>query len=455
MALDPQVEKILLWSRRARAPEYYDIGAQAAREHYARAVATLDIAPPAVHEVLDFSMPLAGRTLGVRQYAPWPHHWTEPRPTLVYFHGGGFTIGSLETHDRVCRALALAGDCLVFSVDYRLAPENRFPAAADDAFDAFAWIRSEAASLGVDLARLAVGGDSAGGTLAAACAIHARDQGWPLALQLLIYPGLSPDQQTGSHRRLAEGYLLDARTIQWFFEQYLRSPEDRLDWRFAPLLAPDLRGIAPAWIAAAEYDPLHDEALAYAQRLRESEVPVELVDYPGMIHSFFQHAGFVPAARRAHADAGAALRRAFADKGTLVLRCGAWNEFGKAAGRIRRKVFVCEQGVPAELEWDANDSLSLHCVACFDGEPIATGRLRPDGHIGRMAVLPPWRRSGVGGRILERLVTLARERGDDQVRLNAQQYVAAFYARHGFEAEGEPFMEAGIRHVAMRRLLRD
>ncbi len=313
MALDPQVEKILLWSRRARAPEYYEIGAQAAREHYERAAGTLDIPTPALHEVQDFEMPLAGRSLHVRQYAPWPHTWSEPRPTLLYFHGGGFTIGSVNTHDRVCRVLALGGDCLVFSVDYRLAPEHRFPAAADDAFEALAWVHSEAASLGIDLARLAVGGDSAGGTLAAASAIHARDQGWPLVLQLLIYPGLSPDQRTESHQRLADGYLLDSLTIQWFFEQYLRSPEDRLDWRFAPLLAPDLRGVAPAWIAAAEYDPLHDEALAYEQRLREAGVPVELADYPGMIHSFFQHGGFVPAAGRAHADASAALRRAFVD----------------------------------------------------------------------------------------------------------------------------------------------
>jgi acetyl esterase len=311
MALDPQIEKILLWAARANAPSYPEIGAPAARAHYERAVATLDVATPELHEVQDFEIPLAGRNLRTRQYAPWPHHWSEPRPALVYFHGGGFTIGSIETHDRVCRQLARNGDCLVFSVDYRLAPEHRFPAAVDDAFDSLAWIRSEANALGVDIERLAVGGDSAGGTLAAACAIHARDQGWPLALQLLLYPGLSHDQNTDSHRRYAEGYLLDSETIDWFFGQYLGKPEERLDWRFAPLLAADLGGLAPAWIAAAEYDPLHDENLAYAERLRAAGVSVTLVDYPGMIHAFFQHAGFVPAARRAHEDAGAALRRAF------------------------------------------------------------------------------------------------------------------------------------------------
>jgi len=314
MALDPQVEKILLWAKRAHAPEFHEIGAQAARAHYERVAGTLDVVSPELHEVDDFDIRLRGRTLRVRQYAPWPHHWSEPRPALLYFHGGGFTIGSIDTHDRVCRLLAKNGDCLVYSVDYRLAPEHKFPAAADDAFESLAWIRAEAQSLGIDLSRFAVGGDSAGGTLAAACAIHAREHNWPLALQLLIYPGLSHDQNTVSHHRYADGYLLDAETIQWFFAQYLRGPEDRLDWRFAPLLLPDPGGLAPAWIAAAEYDPLHDENLAYAQRLREAGVPVELVVYRGMIHSFFQHGGFVPAARRAHADAGAALRRAFGSK---------------------------------------------------------------------------------------------------------------------------------------------
>ncbi|HRO59940.1 MAG TPA: alpha/beta hydrolase [Burkholderiaceae bacterium] len=311
MPLDPQVEKILLWASRSNAPEYFDIGAQAARAHYEKVAGVLDIVAPPLHEVHDFEMPLAGRTLRVRQYAPWPHHWSTPRPALVYFHGGGFTIGSVDTHDRVCRVLALGGDCLVFSVDYRLAPEHKFPTAVDDAFDSLAWLRDEAGAFGIDAERLAVGGDSAGGTLAAACAIHARNQGWPLALQLLIYPGTSPDQRTDSHERYASGYILDAPTIQWFFGNYLRNGADRHDWRFAPLVAEDLRGLAPAWIAAAEYDPLRDEDLAYAQRLREAGVPVEFVEYPGMIHAFFQHAGFVPAVRKAHEDAGAALRRAF------------------------------------------------------------------------------------------------------------------------------------------------
>lgn len=138
-----------------------------------------------------------------------------------------------------------------------------------------------------------------------------------------------------------------------------------------------------------------------------------------------------------------------------TLRCGDWSELGEHAGRIRTEVFVREQGVPADLEWDTNDALCIHCVAYAGAEPVATGRLLPDGHIGRMAVLGAWRRSGAGGEILERLVALASERGDRIVRLHAQQYVEAFYHRHGFETEGEPFTEAGIPHVAMRRLIAD
>ena len=311
MSLDPQVEKILYWAERASAPAYSAIGAPLARIMYAKAVATLDVAPLPLHDVHDLEVELPGRTLTVRQYAPREHSWGEPMPALLYFHGGGFTIGSIETHDRLCRVLAAGADCLVYSVDYRLAPEHPFPAAADDAFDALEWIHREALSLGVDPERIAIGGDSAGGTLAAAGAIHARDKSIGLALQLLIYPGLGSRQDTDSHRRLARGFLLDADVVQWFFRQYLRSDVDRDDWRFAPLMAPSLARVAPAWIALAQYDPLVDEGLSYAERLESAGVSVTTIVYEGMIHSFFQHAGFVVKARKAHADACAALRSAF------------------------------------------------------------------------------------------------------------------------------------------------
>ncbi len=311
MALDPQVEKILYWAQRASAPPYPEIGAQLARAAYAKAAATLDVAPVPLHDVRDLQVALPGRTLTVRQYAPREHTWAEPMPALLFFHGGGFTIGSIDTHDRLCRVLAAGADCLVYSVDYRLAPEHPFPAAADDAFDMLAWIDREALSLGVDPKRIAVGGDSAGGTLAAASAIHARDQGIELVMQLLIYPGLGARQDTDSHQRLARGYLLDADVIQWFFRQYLRSEIDRDDWRFAPLMAPSVARVAPAWLGLAEFDPLVDEGLSYAERLETAGVPVTAVVYEGMIHSFFQHAGFVVKARKAQQDACGALRRAF------------------------------------------------------------------------------------------------------------------------------------------------
>lgn len=312
MPIDPQIEKILYWAARASTPPYQLLGAPLARLAYARAVVTLDVAPRPLRDVSDLKLELPGRTITVRQYTPREHTLAEPMPALLFFHGGGFTIGSIETHDRLCRVLSAGGDCLVFSVEYRLAPEHRFPAAVDDAFGALHWLVDEAVGLGVDPARIAVGGDSAGGTLAAACAIHARDEGIALALQMLIYPGLAARQDTESHQRLRSGYLLDAEAIQWFFAHYLRSDADRDDWRFAPLMAPSLARVAPAWIALAEYDPLVDEGLSYAERLQAAGVPVTAKVYEGMIHAFFQHAGFVVRAREAHADACAALRAAFA-----------------------------------------------------------------------------------------------------------------------------------------------
>ncbi|MEK9776046.1 MAG: alpha/beta hydrolase [Quisquiliibacterium sp.] len=311
MPLNPQVEKIIYGAQRSATPAFPALGAKLARIAYEKAIVSVDIAPVPMYQVSDLAVELAGRTLTVRQYASREHSWAEPMPALLFFHGGGFTIGSVDTHDRLCRMLAHGADCLVYSLDYRLAPEHRFPAAADDAFDTLGWLDREALSLGVDPARIAVGGDSAGGTLAAACALHARDIGMPLVLQMLIYPGLSAWQDTDSHKRLTHGYLLDAEVIQWFFSQYLRSDADRDDWRFAPLMAPSLARVAPAWIALAEYDPLVDEGLAYAQRLRSAGVPATSIVYEGMIHSFFQHGGLVPKAREAHAQACLALRAAY------------------------------------------------------------------------------------------------------------------------------------------------
>jgi acetyl esterase len=232
-------------------------------------------------------------------------------PVLVYFHGGGFTIGSPATHDVLCRHLARLGQCAVISVDYRLAPEHRFPTAVNDAWGAMCAVRQIAPMLGLDPQRVAVGGDSAGGTLAAVCALMARDAQWPLALQLLMYPGTIAHQESASHQTYAHGFMLDRETISWFFDHYI-DPSDRDDWRFAPMNAPDHSGLAPAWIGLAECDPLVDEGVAYADVLRMAGVAVDLEIYRGVVHGFVNMGRSIPQALQAHADAAQALRRAFA-----------------------------------------------------------------------------------------------------------------------------------------------
>jgi len=230
---------------------------------------------------------------------------------LLYFHGGGFTIGSIDTHDGLCRQLSHLAGCAVVSVDYRLAPEHKFPVAAHDAWDTLQWLAGHAAELGLDARHLAVGGDSAGGTLAAMCALLARDTGLPLALQLLFYPGCASHQDTASHRRFAKGFVLDEVDISWFFNHYLRNPADREDWRFAPLNASHVDDAAPAWFGLAECDPLVDEGLMYADRLRAAGVPVDLEIYRGVTHEFIKMGRILPEARHAHADAARALQHAF------------------------------------------------------------------------------------------------------------------------------------------------
>jgi len=316
MPLNPKIEQVLDMIARAKRPKLHEMTPQAARASYEKSAPILEIASAPMFSVEDLRIPTRdGATIGARLYHAEEPSWANPAPALVYYHGGGFTVGSVNTHDALARMFARDGHCAVLSVDYRLAPEHKFPTAVDDAFDALTWLHTHGAEFGIDAARLAVGGDSAGGTLATVCAVLARDAGIPLALQLLIYPGTTGYQQTDSHSRLADGFLLSGTTIQWFFEQYVRDTSDRDDWRFAPLDGtrgtPDFSGLAPAWIATAEYDPLSDEGDAYADKLRRYGNAVTLTRYPGMIHEFFKMGGFVPEVAHAHADAAAALRAAF------------------------------------------------------------------------------------------------------------------------------------------------
>lgn len=278
-----------------------------AKAAYEKGAGVLEVPKPVLVRIEDFEIAARdGYAIPARLYAPS----ADVLPVLVYFHGGGFTVGNIRTHDTLCRVLSHKSGCAVVSVDYRLAPAHKFPTASDDAWDAFEFIAKQGSSLGLDATRLAVGGDSAGGTLAAVCAILARDAGLPLALQMLIYPGTAAHQDTESHRRYANGPLLTKALIDYFFGQYVRTPADRDDWRFAPLLADDVDGVAPAWIGLAECDPVVDEGIAYADKLRLAGVPVALEIYRGVIHEFLKMGRAIPEALQAQVDAAQALREA-------------------------------------------------------------------------------------------------------------------------------------------------
>lgn len=296
---------------RAGRPPMYLLTAQQARMFYEMSASILDLPEPQLARVEDLQIPMRdGHLVKARLFAPTPLAADSRLPTLVYFHGGGFTIGSIQTHSVLCRELARIAHCAVISVDYRLAPEHRFPTATNDAWDALQWVAKSCPQLGLHDTALAVGGDSAGGTLAAVCAIHARDAGLSLAMQLLIYPGTAARQETPSHRTYDSGFMLDKSTIDWFFDHYIDA-KDREDWRFAPMLANRHDALAPAWIGLAECDPLVDEGVAYADMLRMAGVKVELEIYHGMVHGFVNMGRVIPEARRAHEDAGLALKRAF------------------------------------------------------------------------------------------------------------------------------------------------
>ena len=290
----------------------YLLNAQQARLFYEVSASILDLPEPPMARVEDLRIPMRdGQLVQARLFAPYSKSHASPSPTLVYFHGGGFTIGSIQTHNVLCRELARIGQCAVISVDYRLAPEHRFPVATNDAWDALQWVSKFAESMGLQANALAVGGDSAGGTLAAVCAIHARDAGLKLALQLLIYPGTAARQETTSHNTYQSGFMLDKATVDWFFDHYIDA-KDRDDWRFAPMLAERHDGLAPAWIGLAECDPLVDEGVAYADMLRMAGVKVDLEIYHGVVHGFVNMGRVIPEARQAHQDAGRALKHAFA-----------------------------------------------------------------------------------------------------------------------------------------------
>ncbi len=279
----PDVQQVLELVEQAGVPEMHELEPEQARETFAGLrAAAVDVEP--VADVTDRTIPGPDGDLPVRVYDPGGDG---PKPALVYFHGGGFVIGSVETHDSTCRALANAADSVVVSVDYRLAPENPFPAAVEDAYAATEWVAEEAAAVGADPDRLAVGGDSAGGTLAAVTAMLARDRGAPdVDYQLLVYPAVGANREWPSYEENGEGYFLTTADMEWFRDQYLDSPIDARNPYAYPLQACDFSGLAPATVVTAGFDPLRDEGQAYADALEDAGVPVTRRHHEDMIHGF-------------------------------------------------------------------------------------------------------------------------------------------------------------------------
>ena len=311
MPLDPNLRKFLDEAAAADPPmpAVGQLTPGQARELFGPATAQMAGTPEPVAKVEDRQIPGPAGSLRVRVYTP---QGKAPFPALVYFHGGGWVLCDVDTHDVPCRGLANRAGCVVVSVDYRLAPEHKFPAAPEDCYAATRWVAENATTIGADPARIAVGGDSAGGNLAAVVSLMARDRGGPpLVYQLLVYPVTNHDYNTLSYRENGEGHFLTTEMMVWFWNHYLNHADDGRHPHASPLRAPDLRGLPPAMVITAEYDPLRDEGQAYAARLREAGVTVKLAHYDSMIHPFFSMGAIVEQAGQAWDESARALRAAF------------------------------------------------------------------------------------------------------------------------------------------------
>jgi len=301
--LDPQLRALLELRRRAGLPELDQLELRWFRLLYARLGRTLDPPAAALHAVRELQIPGPAGALSARLYTP---NDADGQPLLLYFHGGGFCGGGLASHDRPCRLLARAFARPLLAIDYRLAPEHRFPAAVEDCWASLRWAADNAASLGAAPDGLAVCGDSAGGNLSAVVSHRARDADLPLALQILLYPGLDFTCSAPSHAALGQGYLITSKLIQRFRSHYLPAGHDLRDPEVSPLFADDLSGLAPALVVTAGFDPLRDEARSYVERLQASSVQVHHLDFPRLTHGFLHYAGVVDAAGAAVAAIGRA-----------------------------------------------------------------------------------------------------------------------------------------------------
>ncbi|PXW81616.1 acetyl esterase [Nitrosomonas sp. Nm84] len=314
MPLNPDLAAFLELAEAGERPAMHTLTPEKARMEYDASTQILDVPGPPVGSATTIRIPCRdGQSINARLYSPVEFmEKTGSLPVLLYFHGGGYCIGGLDSHDSLCRSLAALTPCCVLNVAYRLAPEYRFPTAVYDAQDAYQWVLSSGSEYNLDATRLAVGGDSAGGALAAGLTIAAHNENWPQPVrQVLLYPCTSVWQNTESHRRFAQGYLLEAKTLQWMFTNYLRTDADRADWRFAPLQASDLGNLAPAFLVLAEYDPLLDEGIAYAEKLKAAGISTQVKIYSGMTHDFARLGNIVSEADQVRKDIASELANAF------------------------------------------------------------------------------------------------------------------------------------------------
>ena len=304
--LDPQARALIDLMIERGVPPTHTLTPAQARSFYRDRRAFTQPEPPLMAEVQDL---MAG-TVPVRLYRPTAPQ--TPQPVLVYLHGGGWTIGDLDTHDVLCRQLAREGACAVVSVDYRMGPEHRFPAAVEDCLEAFSWVQAQAQALHLDASRMAVGGDSAGGNLAAALCLVQREAGRAMpAFQLLIYPATDMRAVAPSHTTNGQGYMLTNDSINWYRGNYIADQADWSDWRASPLLAPSHAGLPPALVLTAGFDPLRDEGLQYANALSAAGVPTQYVCFERQSHGFITMGRVIEEAHTAVGLCGAALRRAW------------------------------------------------------------------------------------------------------------------------------------------------
>jgi len=310
MSLDPQAQEVINLVIKSGRPAYNTLSPKDARQLFRETRPAATPTPPEIGAVRNLVAEGPGGPIPLRVYRPAGVAASAALPGLMYFHGGGWVIGDLDTHDVLCRQLTAWAGITVVNVDYRLAPEHKFPAAADDAWAATRWAVARASELGLDASRLAVGGDSAGGNLAAVVALQARDAGAPdIKLQVLVYPVTDVAAESRSYQDFSEGYMLTRESMRWFTAHYLAASGQATDWRVSPLRAASHAGLPPALVVTAGFDPLRDEGAAYAAKLQQAGVLVDYVCYGGMVHGFAGMGKLIETGNRAVAHTAATLKQ--------------------------------------------------------------------------------------------------------------------------------------------------